>query len=114
MTMHLLPIYFTTTKHSRKRKRKFSQKQQKAQQEHEKFLKKMGVTGAVSNKGIHDIPDYKADIRKTAKLLIQFQIMGLAKEPSSTQAPLYKVLQLCINLILFQLLRRAIQKIMQQ
>ena len=42
MTMHLLPVYFTTTKHSRKRKRKFSQRHDKARQEHEKFLKKMG------------------------------------------------------------------------
>ena len=67
MTMHLLPVYFTTTKHSRKRKRKFSQRHDKARQEHEKFLKKMGVTGVESSKGIHDIPDYKENIRKTAK-----------------------------------------------
>ena len=68
MTMHLLPVYFTSTKFSRKsRKRKFTQKQQNAQREHEKFLKKMGVTGVESNKGIHDIPDYKENIRETAK-----------------------------------------------
>ena len=68
MTMHLLPVYFTSTKFSRKgRKRKFTQKQQNAQREHEKFLKKMGVTGVESNKGIHDIPDYKENIRSTAK-----------------------------------------------
>jgi len=65
--MHLLPVYFTTTKYGRKNKRKFSQRQQKAHQEHEKFLKKMGITGVQSNKGIHDIPNYKENIRSTAK-----------------------------------------------
>ena len=64
MTMHLLPIYFTTTKHSRKRKRKFSQKQQKAQQEHEKFLKKMGVEDRPKSNFRTNIPDYST--RKTA------------------------------------------------
>ena len=115
MTMHLLPVYFTSTKFSRKsRKRKFTQKQQNAQREHEKFLKKMGITGVESNKGIHDIPDYKENIRSTAKTSDSVPDMVLVRELSNTQAPLFKVLQQCINLILFRSLGRAIQKIMQQ
>ena len=44
--MHLLPIYFTTTVHSRKRKksRKVSKSMQEAQRKHDKFLKSMGIS----------------------------------------------------------------------
>ena len=65
MTMHL--VRGMTSLSTKRRKMKKKPGWNKALLEHEKFLKKMGVTGAVSNKGIHDIPDYKADIRKTAK-----------------------------------------------
>ncbi len=43
--MHLLPIYYTTTVHSRKRKksRKISKSMQEAQRKHDKFLKSMGI-----------------------------------------------------------------------
>ena len=43
--MHLLPIYYTTTVHSRKRKksRKVSKSMQEAQRKHDKFLKSMGI-----------------------------------------------------------------------
>ena len=44
--MHLLPIYYTTTVHSRKRKksRKVSKSMQEAQRKHDKFLKSMGIS----------------------------------------------------------------------
>ncbi len=46
--MHLLPIYYTTTNHKSKRKkpRKKSKKMEAALREHEKFLKKMGVSSS--------------------------------------------------------------------
>ena len=108
MTMHLLPIYFTTTKHSRKRKRKFSQKQQKAQQEHEKFLKKMGVNNvdvsgkaterianpsyAGSNPVIHSIPT--SDIipdngnKKDTQKYTGTNILGIATMHKSNMVPI--------------------------
>ena len=44
--MHLLPVYFTTTNHKtgQKKPRKKSKKMEAALKEHEKFLKKMGVS----------------------------------------------------------------------
>ena len=44
--MHLLPIYYTTTNHKSKRKkpRKISKRMEASLREHEKFLKKMGVS----------------------------------------------------------------------
>ena len=44
--MHLLPIYYTTTVHSRKRKKasKVSKSMQEAQRKHDKFLKSMGIS----------------------------------------------------------------------
>ena len=57
MSSHLLPVYFTTTRYNRKKKkRKFS----KAHQDHEKWLKKMGVKklSASDKKDLYDIPDY--------------------------------------------------------
>ena len=43
--MHLLPIYYTTTNHKRRKKsRKMTKKMEEALSKHEKFLKKMGVS----------------------------------------------------------------------
>ena len=42
--MHLLPVYYTTTNHKRKKPRKLTKRMEAAQKEHEKFLKKMGVS----------------------------------------------------------------------
>ena len=44
--MHLLPVYYTTTNHKSKRKkpRKISKRMEASLREHEKFLKKMGVS----------------------------------------------------------------------
>ena len=44
--MHLLPIYYTTTNHKqlRKKPRKMSKSMEASLREHEKFLKKMGVS----------------------------------------------------------------------
>ena len=42
--MHLLPVYYTDTNLKKRKKRKVTASMQKAQQEHEKFLRKMGYT----------------------------------------------------------------------
>ena len=42
--MHLLPVYYTTTNHKRKKPRKMTKRMEAAQKKHEKFLKKMGVS----------------------------------------------------------------------
>ena len=43
--MHLLPVYYTSTNlRTRKKKRKPTAAMQKAEQEHQKFLKRMGYT----------------------------------------------------------------------
>ena len=42
--MHLLPIYYTTTNHKKRKKpRKMTKRMEASLREHEKFLKKMGV-----------------------------------------------------------------------
>ena len=42
--MHLMPVYYTDTNLRKRKKRKVTASMQKAQEEHEKFLKKMGYT----------------------------------------------------------------------
>ena len=44
--MHLLPIYYTTTNHKKRRKkpRKMTKSMEASLREHEKFLKRMGVS----------------------------------------------------------------------
>ena len=43
--MHLLPIYYTTTNHKRRKKpRKVTKRMEAELREHEKFLQKMGVS----------------------------------------------------------------------
>lgn len=44
--MHLLPVYYTTTNHKKRRKkpRKMTKSMEASLREHEKFLKKMGVS----------------------------------------------------------------------
>ena len=68
--MHLLPIYYTTTVHSRKRKksRKVSKSMQEAQRKHDKFLKSMGIrsvaqSGSASALGAegHRFESYRSD-----------------------------------------------------
>jgi len=53
--MGLMPVYYTTTRYNRKRKRKFS----KALTEHERLLKKMGVKRNLNAESINEIPNYK-------------------------------------------------------
>lgn len=49
MTMHMLPVYYTTTNHKKRKKNK-SQKQLEVDRRHAKFLKKMGI-GSRSSAG---------------------------------------------------------------
>lgn len=43
MTMHMLPVYYTTTNTKKRKASKKTQSQLAAEREHEKFLKKMGI-----------------------------------------------------------------------
>lgn len=86
MSMHLVGPYMTTTKYNRKQKQSKSKKLQKAQQEHEQWLKSMGVgktqlpTDAKGNRqGIYDIPDYR-EHQATARLSNKVAANGTAKE----------------------------------
>lgn len=73
MSMSMVGPYLTTTKYNRKQKPSKSKKLEKAKQEHEAWLKTMGV-GKVqlpTNKkgqrvGIHQIPDYSTGPRVTS------------------------------------------------
>ena len=42
--MHLMPVYYTDTNLKKRKKSKVTVSMQKAEQEHQKFLKKMGYT----------------------------------------------------------------------
>ena len=43
MTMHMLPVYYTTTNTRKRKAGKKTQSQLAAERDHEKFLKKMGI-----------------------------------------------------------------------
>ena len=91
MTMHLVGPHMTTTKYnSKKSNRKKTAKQIKAEADHEKYLRKMGVhpdqleakakRNAQGKKvGIHDIPDYKEN-KSEVKLSNKIAGHGPAKE----------------------------------
>lgn len=71
--MHLEKPYLTTTRYNSKTKKSRSKRLQKAHEEHEQWLVKMGVGKAtlpVNKKGqrvgIYDIPDYKTGPRMTS------------------------------------------------
>jgi len=73
MTMHLEKPYLTTTRYNHKSKKSRSKQLQKAHDEHEKWLAKMGVGKGslpVNKKGerigIYDIPDYTTGPRVTS------------------------------------------------
>ena len=82
MSMHLVGPYLTTTRYNSKKK-KLNTRQQKAQSEHEKWLKKMGIKGTNASKtekiDINNIPDYK-DNRTGIKLSNKIAGAGAAKE----------------------------------
>lgn len=62
MTMHMLPVYYTTSRYnSKKRKRKISQKEMDSRLRHQKFLKKMGVTESKGNVSVNEFPNYTDD-----------------------------------------------------
>tara|TARA_Y100000310_G_scaffold246391_1_gene251685 strand:- start:147 stop:383 length:237 start_codon:yes stop_codon:yes gene_type:complete len=51
MTMHILPTYFTTTNTRKRKVKKKTASVIEAERQHEKFLKKMGVTRGRSSVG---------------------------------------------------------------
>ena len=54
--MHLLPVYYTTTNTRKRKKNKKSKSLLEAERKHEKFLRKMGVTGGRSSVGLEQRP----------------------------------------------------------
>lgn len=73
MSMHLVGPYLTTTKHNRKKKANKNKRLKAAQEEHEAWLKSMGVGKVELPKdkkgkrvGIYDIPDYSTGPRMTS------------------------------------------------
>lgn len=84
MTMHLVGPYMTTTVYNRKQKKTKSKRMIQAQEDHDKWLAKMGVgktklpTDKKGNRtGIYDIPDYKTE-RVTSDRIAG---NGFAKKP---------------------------------
>ena len=77
MTMSMVGPYLTTTKYNRKQKTSKSKKLQKAQDEHEQWLVKMGV-GKAKAQHTNEIPDYKT--RDTVPLGNKIAGHGPAKE----------------------------------
>ena len=51
MTMHMLPVYYTTTNTRKRKAGKKTQSQLAAERDHQKFLKKMGI-GTRSSVGL--------------------------------------------------------------
>tara|TARA_B100000029_G_C17155042_1_gene807467 strand:- start:11 stop:379 length:369 start_codon:yes stop_codon:yes gene_type:complete len=107
--MHLLPVYYTTTRYGKKsKKRKLTKRMAKINQEHEKFLKKMGVKNvdvsgkaterianpsyAGSNPVIHSIPT--SDIipdngnKKEQQKYTGTNILGIATMHKSNMVPI--------------------------
>ena len=83
MTMHMLPVYYTTTRYnSKKRKRKISQKEIDSRLRHQKFLEKMGVTKSKRNVSVNELPVYIED-RSTLKT--SDRICGFAPKKESLQ-----------------------------
>ena len=85
MTMSMVGPHLTTTRYNRKQKQNKSKRLTKAQEEHEKFLAKMGVgktklpTNAKGERiGLNSIPNYST--RKTAELSNKVAGHGPAKE----------------------------------
>lgn len=77
MTMQLVGPYMTTTRYNRKQKQSKSKKLQKAQDEHEQWLVKMGV-GKSKAQHTNEIPNYKT--KETVKLGNNIAGHGPAKE----------------------------------
>lgn len=86
MSMHLEKPYLTTTRYNNKKKKSTSKRLQKAQEEHEAFLKRVGV-GKTSlpvdakgrRQGIYDIPDYR-EHQSTTQLSNKVAEHGVARE----------------------------------
>lgn len=72
--MHLVGPYLTTTRYNSKQKKNNSKKLEKSKQEHEAYLKSLGVGKSKppvdkrgKRVGLYDLPDLKEDLRITVK-----------------------------------------------
>ena len=86
MSMHLVGPYMTTTNSRKRKAKKKSAKLLKAEQEHEAYLKKLGVgktelpRNAQGHRvGLNEIPDYRAD-RAQHELTNKVAANGAARE----------------------------------
>ena len=112
MSMHLLGPHMTTTRYNRKQKQSKSKKLQKAQTEHEKWLRKQGVhpeqleakKAKRRNVITNTIPDYRANASSiptsdrvaghgTAKEQMTYsgerQLLGIATMHKSNMVPIF-------------------------
>ena len=113
MSMHLVGPYMTTTKYNRKKSnRKKTAKQLKAETEHEKFMRKMGVSqeqleGKLydkygKRKSVNERPDYDTGPRVTSDKIAgngvrkeshtysgERQLLGIATMHKSNMVPIF-------------------------
>jgi len=85
--MHLMPVYYTSTKLTgKKKKRKVSAKMQKAQADHEKFLKRMGYNPKDNTvkSPIYEFPDYSSDRPSLPTSDVIDGVCGARKVPTYT------------------------------
>jgi len=109
MTMSMVGPHLTTTRYNRKQKQNKSKRLTKAQEEHEKFLAKMGVgktklpTNARGERvGLNSIPDYSTGPRMTSDTVAghgvarksnvysgERQLLGIATMHKSNMVPVF-------------------------
>ena len=107
MTMHMLPVYYTTTNTKKRKASKKTQSQLAAERDHEKFLKKMGigsrssvgseqrsskpwVTGSspVESASKSSLPSYNSSMaKKEEKVYTGTEIIGIAQMHKSNAVP---------------------------
>ena len=105
--MHMLPVYYTTTNTKKRKNGKKTKSQLAAEQEHEKFLKKMGI-GSRSSVGLEQrsskpwvtgsspvestskssLPSYNSSMaKKEEKVYTGTEIIGIAQMHKSNAVP---------------------------
>ena len=106
-SMHMLPVYYTTTNNKKRKVGKKTQSQIAAEKEHKKFLKKMGigsrssvgseqrsskpwVTGSspVESASKSSLPSYNSSMaKKEEKVYTGTEIIGIAQMHKSNAVP---------------------------
>jgi hypothetical protein len=113
MTMHMLPVYYTTNNNGKRKAKKKTKRQVAAEAEHQKFLEKMGVAKGPRERvpvswdylGVNDrdTPEAKKDEKKSSgsipvgvaakakpKVYTGTEIIGIAQMHKSNAVPVRK------------------------